>query len=76
MTFRSKIHPLNFRSTQSSSSHHHHGNSGSSARSGAMSASASSSRMVRRANDEPHIGRYKLLKTIGKGNFAKVRVYF
>ncbi|OQR69338.1 MAP/microtubule affinity-regulating kinase 3-like [Tropilaelaps mercedesae] len=23
-------------------------------------------------SDEPHIGRYRLLKTIGKGNFAKV----
>jgi MAP/microtubule affinity-regulating kinase len=27
-----------------------------------------------RANEEPHIGRYKLLKTIGKGNFAKVKL--
>lgn len=25
-----------------------------------------------RTTDEPHIGKYKLLKTIGKGNFAKV----
>ncbi|GIY97635.1 hypothetical protein CEXT_208993 [Caerostris extrusa] len=24
--------------------------------------------------DEPHIGRYRLLKTIGKGNFAKVKL--
>lgn len=24
-----------------------------------------------RAQDEPHIGKYRLLKTIGKGNFAK-----
>ncbi|KAI6189768.1 Non-specific serine/threonine protein kinase [Aphelenchoides bicaudatus] len=57
-----------------SSSHHHHGTS-SSARGSGMTSSASSSRMVRsRANDEPHIGRYKLLKTIGKGNFAKVKL--
>nr|XP_014278719.1 serine/threonine-protein kinase MARK2-like isoform X1 [Halyomorpha halys] len=27
-----------------------------------------------RASDEPHIGKYKLLKTIGKGNFAKVKL--
>ncbi|XKL67986.1 hypothetical protein PGB90_003477 [Kerria lacca] len=27
-----------------------------------------------RNNDEPHIGKYKLLKTIGKGNFAKVKL--
>ncbi|XP_022707269.1 MAP/microtubule affinity-regulating kinase 3-like isoform X2 [Varroa jacobsoni] len=25
-------------------------------------------------SDEPHIGRYRLLKTIGKGNFAKVKL--
>ena len=24
--------------------------------------------------DEPHIGKYRLLKTIGKGNFAKVKL--
>ncbi|KAI6228944.1 Non-specific serine/threonine protein kinase [Aphelenchoides fujianensis] len=41
-----------------------------------MSSSASSSRVAARsrANDEPHIGRYRLLKTIGKGNFAKVKL--
>ncbi|XP_041985901.1 serine/threonine-protein kinase MARK2-like isoform X17 [Aricia agestis] len=27
-----------------------------------------------RASEEPHIGKYKLLKTIGKGNFAKVKL--
>ncbi len=27
-----------------------------------------------RASDEPHIGKYRLLKTIGKGNFAKVKL--
>ncbi|XP_076669553.1 serine/threonine-protein kinase MARK2 isoform X2 [Andrena cerasifolii] len=27
-----------------------------------------------RTSEEPHIGRYKLLKTIGKGNFAKVKL--
>ncbi|KAK7602325.1 hypothetical protein V9T40_007914 [Parthenolecanium corni] len=27
-----------------------------------------------RSSDEPHIGKYKLLKTIGKGNFAKVKL--
>lgn len=65
---------LFFRSNQSSS-HHHHGTGGS-ARTAGMTSSASSSRMARsRANDEPHIGRYKLLKTIGKGNFAKVRFF-
>ncbi|TRY72150.1 hypothetical protein TCAL_03411 [Tigriopus californicus] len=28
----------------------------------------------RRAGEEPHIGKYRLLKTIGKGNFAKVKL--
>ncbi|XP_069787350.1 serine/threonine-protein kinase MARK1-like isoform X5 [Narcine bancroftii] len=26
------------------------------------------------AEDQPHIGNYRLLKTIGKGNFAKVKL--
>jgi len=38
----------------------------------ATSGRVSSSRS--RASDEPHIGKYKLLKTIGKGNFAKVKL--
>jgi len=28
----------------------------------------------RRSGEEPHIGKYRLLKTIGKGNFAKVKL--
>uniref|UniRef100_A0A0R3PAI6 MAP/microtubule affinity-regulating kinase 3 n=1 Tax=Angiostrongylus costaricensis TaxID=334426 RepID=A0A0R3PAI6_ANGCS len=28
----------------------------------------------RRPPDDPHVGKYKLLKTIGKGNFAKVKL--
>lgn len=27
-----------------------------------------------RTSEEPHIGKYKLMKTIGKGNFAKVKL--
>lgn len=27
-----------------------------------------------RPADEPHIGKYRLIKTIGKGNFAKVKL--
>lgn len=26
------------------------------------------------ADDQPHVGKYRLLKTIGKGNFAKVKL--
>lgn len=36
---------------------------------------SSSTRPARtRTSEEPHIGRYRLLKTIGKGNFAKVKL--
>ena len=28
----------------------------------------------RAGGEEPHIGKYRLLKTIGKGNFAKVKL--
>ncbi|TKR86632.1 hypothetical protein L596_011183 [Steinernema carpocapsae] len=52
------------------SSSHHHG--GSRSTSGMASSSRIQSRS--RANDDPHIGKYKLLKTIGKGNFAKVKL--
>ncbi|XP_049863969.1 serine/threonine-protein kinase MARK2-like isoform X14 [Schistocerca gregaria] len=55
---------------RSSSAHHphHQHQTGESA----SSASRVSSRS--RTADEPHIGKYKLLKTIGKGNFAKVKL--
>ncbi|VDM93837.1 unnamed protein product, partial [Onchocerca ochengi] len=57
----------------SSSSHHgtgggFHGNH----RSSNMNAARVQSRS--RTTDDPHIGKYKLLKTIGKGNFAKVKL--
>lgn len=41
-----------------------------------QSASETSTRVSSRSrtSDEPHIGKYKLLKTIGKGNFAKVKL--
>jgi len=35
---------------------------------------ASSRVSGRRTGEEPHIGKYRLLKTIGKGNFAKVKL--
>lgn len=40
----------------------------------AASAVASAPRSSSRTSEEPHIGRYRLLKTIGKGNFAKVKL--
>lgn len=45
------------------------GGSGASAVPSARGSSRSS-----RSSEEPHIGKYKLLKTIGKGNFAKVKL--
>lgn len=41
-----------------------------------MGVSSSGGRLSSRSrtSEEPHIGKYKLLKTIGKGNFAKVKL--
>lgn len=40
--------------------------------SGRISSASTRNRM--RSGEEPTIGKYKLLKTIGKGNFAKVKL--
>lgn len=45
----------------------------SSSRNRTSNSSASGSTRTRNA-DEPHIGKYRLIKTIGKGNFAKVKL--
>ena len=42
----------------------------------AKSGDANSRVSTRRSAEEPHIGKYRLLKTIGKGNFAKVSPEF
>lgn len=41
-----------------------------------MGVSSSGGRLSSRSrtSEEPHIGKYKLMKTIGKGNFAKVKL--
>lgn len=36
--------------------------------------SSSTRTSAARPREEPHIGKYKLIKTIGKGNFAKVKL--
>lgn len=41
---------------------------------GGVSSSGSRLSSRSRTSEEPHIGKYKLLKTIGKGNFAKVKL--
>ena len=49
--------------------------SGDAARSHRSSSSNHSSRSRAPHGDEqPHIGKYRILKTIGKGNFAKVKL--
>ena len=66
-------------SSGSSSSRHHHRPSPS-GRDGGGSSSTSSSRSrqstssSRPPGDEVYVGKYKLVKTIGKGNFAKVKL--
>ncbi|BFZ12240.1 hypothetical protein BsWGS_15283 [Bradybaena similaris] len=42
--------------------------------SSSLSSSTRVSSSRTRGNDEPHIGKYRLIKTIGKGNFAKVKL--
>jgi len=42
--------------------------------SGASAVSSTRGSSRSRSSEEPHIGKYKLLKTIGKGNFAKVKL--
>lgn len=39
-----------------------------------VSAASANKTSRTRTTEEPHIGRYRLLKTIGKGNFAKVKL--
>ena len=41
---------------------------------GGGSSSSATRSSSRRTSEEPHIGKYRLLKTIGKGNFAKVKL--
>uniref|UniRef100_A0A0N5BS84 Serine/threonine-protein kinase par-1 n=1 Tax=Strongyloides papillosus TaxID=174720 RepID=A0A0N5BS84_STREA len=56
-----------------SSSHHQPSATGGVSSSSRHHGSSSSRRNAPRS-DDPHIGKYKLLKTIGKGNFAKVKL--
>ncbi|CAI5450774.1 unnamed protein product [Caenorhabditis angaria] len=60
-----------------------HGTSGGSSRTGGSSSShsrsqagmgSSSRSAARRQPEDVHVGKYKLMKTIGKGNFAKVKL--
>ena len=47
---------------------------GSTRPSSAGSAGSNSRKMSRATNEDTYVGKYKLLKTIGKGNFAKVKL--
>lgn len=66
--------------SSSSHSHNHSSGHGSSSNTGSSSNRTSSSATGRSGNtrtrnaDDPHIGKYRLIKTIGKGNFAKVKL--
>ena len=42
--------------------------------SSAGSAGSSSRKISRPVNEDVYVGKYKLMKTIGKGNFAKVKL--
>ncbi|GMS77976.1 hypothetical protein PENTCL1PPCAC_151, partial [Pristionchus entomophagus] len=66
-------HPSGSSSTASSRAH---GSNGSHSRPSSTAMAGSSSRPSTRSRpvEDPHVGKYKLLKTIGKGNFAKVKL--
>lgn len=76
--------PIAASNTTSNHSHSHHGHHSNGSRSGnpptATGGSTSSAAGARgtssrtRNADDPHIGKYRLIKTIGKGNFAKVKL--
>jgi len=50
------------------------GSGGAGGGSGASTVTSTRGSSRSRSSEEPHIGKYKLLKTIGKGNFAKVKL--
>ncbi|KAL5236546.1 hypothetical protein ACI65C_003956 [Semiaphis heraclei] len=50
------------------------GGGGAGGGSGASTVTSTRGSSRSRSSEEPHIGKYKLLKTIGKGNFAKVKL--
>jgi hypothetical protein len=61
----------------SNNSSHHGGGSnqtGSSSNRTSSSATGRNGNTRTRNADDPHIGKYRLIKTIGKGNFAKVKL--
>ncbi len=62
--------------SNNSSSHHGGGNSttGTSSNRNGSSAIGRNGNTRTRNADDPHIGKYRLIKTIGKGNFAKVKL--
>ncbi|XP_062858308.1 MAP/microtubule affinity-regulating kinase 3 isoform X3 [Trichomycterus rosablanca] len=72
MSTRTPLPTVNERDTENHTSHSDTQNDGAtrSSRPGARCRSSIASC----ADDQPHIGNYRLLKTIGKGNFAKVKL--
>ena len=60
--------------TNSSSTGGAGGGGGVGGGSGASTVTSTRGSSRSRSSEEPHIGKYKLLKTIGKGNFAKVKL--
>ncbi|XP_050674787.1 MAP/microtubule affinity-regulating kinase 3-like isoform X3 [Leptidea sinapis] len=66
---KSPTSPVSARSSVQSASE-----TSASAGGGAQSGGSARVSSRSRTSEEPHIGKYKLLKTIGKGNFAKVKL--
>ncbi|XP_073995091.1 serine/threonine-protein kinase MARK2-like isoform X15 [Rhodnius prolixus] len=75
--YSTKNQPTAKRNMHSSNQHHHHLRvvlQGSENAGGTAAGERRVTSTRSRGSDEPHIGKYRLLKTIGKGNFAKVKL--
>ncbi|CAF5137758.1 unnamed protein product, partial [Rotaria magnacalcarata] len=57
-----------------STNNDHHQNNNSTAPTSSLSSTRLQSSKMRSDPNEPHIGKYRFSKTIGKGNFAKVKL--
>ncbi|XP_067847855.1 MAP/microtubule affinity-regulating kinase 3a isoform X10 [Heptranchias perlo] len=73
MTTRTPLPTVNERETEHHTSHMD-GRSEVSSRSTRSGGARCRNSITSCADEQPHIGNYRLLKTIGKGNFAKVKL--
>uniref|UniRef100_A0A8C5R170 Serine/threonine-protein kinase MARK2 n=1 Tax=Leptobrachium leishanense TaxID=445787 RepID=A0A8C5R170_9ANUR len=74
MSTRTPLPTVNERDAEQPSSGHSDSKSNSGSNSSKPNMPRGRTSIATTADDQPHIGNYRLLKTIGKGNFAKVKL--